>query len=260
MGETDVIRDLTHQGISRTLTHLLAGYKLCRKYHDNYLLHLPHSINTMLPAYNFDRALTRRCLPRPECLIDVGANASQMARLLVLGCASNVFVHSFEPNPHTTCMGTRHMVALMSETKNITLTVPNGDSLCGMTVGGINWGKKTQTMPVWGWRFDEYVDAGKMPMPLCSGPVCMKIDTEGAELEVLKGCGPYLGCIDYLIVEMQNRVRSGAPPYSQFQLLRHLVKYGFNEMEILFSSWEDTESPSASEVLFWRDNAQEHKP
>jgi hypothetical protein len=99
-------------------------------------------------------------------------------------------------------------------------------------------------------RLDDLIDNGKINWFSIKYPLLVKIDTEGCDLDVIKGFGKYIEDVDYLIVEIGNYENNG---FDAIDLYSYLKQYGFNNSRILYSVvYEGTAKPYYMDVLFWR--------
>lgn len=81
------------------------------------------------------------------------------------------------------------------------------------------------------------LDAGEVK--LGRGRVLMKIDVQGSELDVLKGCGQYLGRIAFVKVELSTEeLYAGCPLY--FQVDEYLRARGFLMIEVEPGWWSES--------------------
>ncbi|WP_431204210.1 FkbM family methyltransferase [Bradyrhizobium betae] len=118
------------------------------------------------------------------------------------------------------------LVAAGSENKEVVLNVHDdisGSSLYSQTEGGAFDGEARPTQMR---RLDSL-----LPETL-EHPVFLKLDTQGAEIEALKGLGSRIGEIDLLIVEtVMMKVRKGIPEFAE--LVRFCDEAGFAVYDVL---------------------------
>lgn len=238
-------------GLVRVYSHLKAGSRLCRSTGLKLRLLIPESINSMTAAYNVYRTLREAHLPWPETIIDVGANVSQMARLL-LGMNPNAKIISFEPNPTLCPIGDVIRVALSDTDGEAELFVPLHDAQLGriqltkenMSPSGIHF-------PVRINRMDTLIRKGSIPWDSLKRPIMVKIDTEGSEQKIINGFGKYLSDVSYLLVEVEN-VEQRGQNYNLLQLSTTVATHGFNQCKIVYACYDGPDAPAYTDVLFWR--------
>jgi FkbM family methyltransferase len=132
-------------------------------------------------------------LEKPAAFLDVGANYGSHS---ILFLSAGVPTISFEPNPHcrhyfeAACAlnginGRWEAVALGHEEGHVDLVYPKASAWLGSVDAGIAANLKAsgevETQRVEMRRLDDYI--GDIP----SGPVVVKIDVEGLELQVIEG-------------------------------------------------------------------------
>ncbi len=243
-------------GVIRACSQLTAGRRLCRKAGASLRPFFPNSVNSMTAAWNFNQTLSTESLRPPRTIIDVGANVSQMSKLLMLSCAPDVKLLSFEPNPNLAPMGEVFHLALSNADGEADFFMPSGDD---------NWGTIEELDPapdqaqekqrVVCARFDTLVAEGKVVLPELPRPILLKIDTEGSELRVLEGFGQTLAEIDLLLIEVSNST-SRTSHYNLLTLAAKLRTEGFSGSKVLYSSLEGPKAPTYMDVLFWRERAE----
>ncbi|KGE01634.1 hypothetical protein JL39_04505 [Rhizobium sp. YS-1r] len=86
----------------------------------------------------------------------------------------------------------------------------------------------SRTVPVV--RLDEFLAAGGF-----APPFGLKIDTEGFEIEVLKGCSGIMKDVEFVIAECSIK-RMFQNGYKFSELIQIMADYGFQLMDILSSS------------------------
>ena len=238
-------------GLVRALNQLVAGYKLCSRHGARLRDFVPGSIPSMTAAWNFSLLLKEYCLAKPKTIIDAGANASQMTKLLMLECEPDVSIFSFEPNAGLLPIGTRFELALSDEDGEAQLVGCDEDDL---------WGKIEERGPVEGAsrgtvvrmaRFDTLVEKSEFTMSQAPRPVLLKIDAEGHELRIVKGFGRHMNEMDYLLCEIENRSESGGN-YSLSEMCGQLSRFGFDNSRVLYACYDGPLAPAHMDVLFWR--------
>ncbi len=86
-------------------------------------------------------------------------------------------------------------------------------------------------------------------------PCLLKIDTQGAEIEVLKGAAGLLDQIDVLIIETSfHEFRAGAPEFQD--IVSHVAGLGFHAYEILEGHYRSADNALAQvDVAFCRSDS-----
>ena len=241
----------TPHGIIRAYSQLMAGRRLCRACGMPLRPLIPESINSMTAAYNVQQTLQAANLPVPQTVIDIGANISQMSRLL-LGMNPQAKLFSFEPNPKLSPMGEVSRVALSDTDGTADLFIPSADNDWG-TLEASKSGISTETphFSVETRRMDTLIDSGKMPWASLAHPIFVKIDTEGGEKRVVDGFGKYLSDVTYLLVEVEN-IEARGRNYDLLSLSPVIAAHGFNRCKIMYSCYDGPDAPAYSDILFWK--------
>jgi FkbM family methyltransferase len=208
----------------------------------------------MTAAWNLSEII--KDMPRPATIIDAGANNSQMTRLLQLICEPGARVLSFEPIPSLKPIGERYYQALSDNDGSAEFYVPGGSddelgSLYKDYFESANVGAKT--LKVETARFDTLVKQGKVPWAALKGPILLKIDTEGSELNVMKGFGEYLAKVDYVVTEVSNGYGRGKP-YDLVEMCRCMDAAGFVNSQVIYSCFDGATLPAYLDMVFWRGN------
>lgn len=235
-------------GMVRAFSHLWAGIMLCRKYNEKIFKLIPLSVNSMTAAWNYCKTLPEYGLQPPCTIIDVGANQSQMSRMLAMPSGNEVRILSFEPNPSLEPIGERFDFALSDVDGFACFVTPDDDA---------DWGTikakepEGNTLRVKTARFDSLVQSGVIDFCSLPKPILVKIDTEGSEFDVLAGFGEYLKQIDYLVVEVENLLSRGGN-YTILSLCEFIAANNFKKAKILYSCYDGPASPAYSDIMFWR--------
>lgn len=236
---------------------MMAGWRLCRHFGVPFRRYAPASIPCMTTAWNFSSTLESEELKPPATILDIGANASQMSRLLILSCGKDVAIHSFEPNTALRPIGVCHHLALSDCDGEALFRTPGGETMWGTIHAQDSVsGKQSDSTKVRVARMDSLTSSGEVDWKSLPRPILAKVDTEGGEMAVLKGFGNLLKDVDYLIMEVGNWEERGQH-YSLLEMCRFLEEEGFRNSKILFSCFEGTEAPSYCDLLFWRDSKLE---
>ncbi|MBN1270390.1 MAG: FkbM family methyltransferase [Kiritimatiellae bacterium] len=239
-------------GLVRAFYQLVAGRKYCRAHGAALRPFVPECINPMTAAWNYWQ--TVKDLPRPGTIIDVGANVSQMARLLLLSCAEGAEVYSFEPIPTLEPIGRRFRIALSDRDGTADFYIPfaTDDELGSLNRSfAEHTGARYKTIQVETARFETLVKEGKIDWKQIRRPILLKLDTEGSELQALKGFGDLLREIDYVITEVGNAPERGMR-YDLTEVCAHMTRYGFDSSRVIYACYEGPLAPPYVDVLFWR--------
>ena len=236
-------------GLVRAYSHLKAGRRLCRAMGLRFWPLIPGSVNSMTAAYNVYRTLRGSGLPWPETIMDIGANESQMARLL-LAMNPGARVISFEPNPTVSPIGEVMRVALSDTDGEAELVIPADDA---------GWGTiehrkdrlvaEAKSFRVRMNRLDTLVREGQMPWEILKRPIMAKIDTEGSEKRVVEGFGACLSDVAYLLVEVENTEQRGQS-YNLVQLSNTLSAHGFDQCKIVYACYDGADAPTYAAVSY----------
>ena len=207
----------------------------------------------MTAAWNFKLTLIRGNLERPKTILDVGANISQMTKLLLLSAAADARVISFEPNRCLQPLGEKVEIALSDKDGTADFVIPAHDDDWG-TINALKdvAGDMRQGYKVRQARLQTLIEKGEVPWAQLPKPILMKIDTEGSEKKVLDGTGKYLHDVKYVLIEVENAEERGAN-YNMTDICCVLREYGFDRMRILYSCYDGPEAPAYSDVLFWKE-------
>lgn len=241
---------LSPYGVARILAHLIAGYRLCRACGGRLRDFIPGSINSMTAAWNTFVILRSHLLSPPRTIVDVGANESQMIRLLKMAAEKGVRIVSFEPNPEIKPDGEVFREALSDRDDEGELFVPRGEAGWGSTTRSPLHGA-VRGLPIMLRRFDSLVQDGRIDTATWERPVLVKVDTEGGEYAVLSGFGDQLKQIDYLLIEVENQEQRGGA-YSLTGLSSLLYSHGFDKAATVSSGFNGPDLPPYTDVFFWR--------
>jgi FkbM family methyltransferase len=239
-------------GLIRIFYHLLAGRRLCRKYGVALRRYIPLCINPMTSVWNADRILVG--LPRFETIIDVGANQSQMTRLLRLLAAPGAEILSFEPILSLNPIGKRFHRALSDADGKAEFFIPGAsdDELGSLHRDFADQsGQGARSIQVEMARFDTLVANGVVTWATLKKPILLKIDTEGNELKVLKGFGNYLRSVDYVLTEVENDNSRGRH-YDLIEMCDRMKEAGFNRSRMTYACFEGDSAAPYFDLLFWR--------
>ena len=206
----------------------------------------------MTTAWNFSLTVERENLKRPATILDIGANVSQMTRLLALSCEPGVVVHSFEPNKALKPSGVCHYLAVSDRDGEANFRTPAGETMWGTIsdVGSTPVGRDI-AVKVRKARIDSLVATGELNWEQLPRPILAKVDTEGCEMAALTGFGALLKDVDYLIIEMSNW-EERSQDSTLVDMCRFLGEFGFRHSSILYACFEGDKNPSYLDLLFWR--------
>jgi FkbM family methyltransferase len=208
---------------------------------------MPESIPSMTAANNL--ALTMRAAVAPKTILDVGANVSQMTKLLLLFWP-NARVLSFEPNTALKPAGKVYNIALSDSDETVKFYIP-ADSTWATVVKSKVSAYETKIVQVPSCRFDSLLQKGEISRDELLHPIFLKVDTEGCEYKTLKGFGEFLSQIDYLLLEVTNPHDATNDSLKIFQLLSEC---GFNSSKILYAGHNGSAMPDYLDVLFWKES------
>ena len=165
----------------------------------------------------------------PTIIMDVGANTGQSVRRFKRLFPTSV-IHAFEPSPVTFASlrdeATRHenVVANQMAVGNQIdprLLYENEDSFMSslLTQGAECWGSITRTIEVPMITIDRYCELHSIPRV-----TLLKTDTQGFDLEVIKGCRSIIeaGRLEMVLSEVNfaDLYQGGAEPEDVFRWLR----------------------------------------
>lgn len=209
-------------------------------------------------------AIEHRALLAPlrvASVVDVGANRGQFA-LLALSLFPNAHVHAFEPTPKPL----RRLRAWAAGERRLTLHTlalgtATGEVLMHLSLSDDNSSLKHPTdrqlaehpsTPMVGSmmvplaRLDMVLSPADLPRPCL-----LKIDVQGHELEVLRGCGALLDHIDHVLVEC-SYVELYKDQALGDQLAAHLTDRGFVQAGISHMSHGADGTLLQADLLFSR--------
>jgi FkbM family methyltransferase len=174
---------------------------------------------------------------RPQTFIDVGANVgdfSAAARFLY----PEAQIHAFEPNPahiaalqgrfHGDARATIHACALASRDELRDLHVTGADTLASLLSPAADLAAhfgpaaaRASTLRVPTRRLDATLSIDQLPSPRL-----LKIDVQGAELEVLRGAGAMLSGFDAVKLEISfETYYAGQAQFSE--VISLMTEHGF---------------------------------
>lgn len=198
---------------------------------------------------------------RVASVVDVGANRGQFA-LLALSLFPDAHVHAFEPTPKPL----RRLRAWAAGEPRLTLHAlalgsAAGEVLMHLSLADDNSSLKQPT----GRQLAEYPSTpmvGSMMVPLARldrvlsppdlpRPCLLKIDVQGHELEVLRGCGALLDRIDHVLVEC-SYVELYKDQALGDQLAAHLTDRGFVQAGVSHMSHGADGTLLQADLLFSR--------
>ena len=204
----------------------------------------------MTTAWNFCIAIGSQQAPRS--VIDVGANQSQMTRLLLLVCEREARILSFEPNPKCRPLEKRFHIALSDSKDTAVFYLPPKDAAAGSLCPPESEKSWRDKIEVEVQRFDALVTTGTVPWTELRKPILLKLDTEGNELQVLRGFGRYLAEIQYVLLEVQNgEERPGTRDAIETHKL--MIESGFNRSRVLYACYDGPWAPTYLDTLYWRE-------
>ena len=239
-------------------------------------LHLKrlHKVRAALRSQDLRRALRRKVLPAMEHLpvlrllpqmsfvIDVGTNVGQFA-IVARHCWPVARIISFEPLPvpaarlHAVFEGDERF-----ECRPVALTDRAGLAAFHMTGQDDSSSllkvaprqvaefatQEVAVLQVTTARLDDVVDAADLP----DGPLLLKLDTQGTELDVLRGGTKVLERTDHLIVEISFvELYEGQPQGAE--ILRYLLESGWDVASVYdVKASRRTGEPLQADVLFKR--------
>lgn len=243
----------TPHGLVRAYSHLIAGKRLCRVAGVKLMQYVPESVNSMTAAWNFWLTMKGGNLIKPGTIIDVGANCSQMTKLLLLS-TPDARVISFEPNPKLRPMGEKYEIALSDSDGMAEFYMPHGDDAWGtIEQDNENISAATRHFTVRQASMKSLIQAKAIPWSELPRPILVKIDTEGSEKRVIEGFGAYLQDIAYMIVEVEN-VETRGGNYSMVDLCCLMASYGFRKSKLLYACYDGPDAPAYSDVMFWKND------
>lgn len=241
----------TPHGLVRAYSHLIAGKRLCRAAGKKLTRYIPESVNSMTAAWNFWLTVKVGNLSRPGTIIDVGANRSQMTKLLLL-TAPDARVISFEPNPKLEPLGEKYEIALSDSDGMTEFYIPCSDDDWGtIEPEKENISAATRHFTVRQSSMKSLIQTKTIPWSELPRPILVKIDTEGSEKRVIAGFGEYLRDVSYMIIEVENMEMRGGN-YNMIDLCCLIASYGFRKSKLLYSCYDGPDAPAYSDVLFWK--------
>jgi FkbM family methyltransferase len=169
-------------------------------------------------------------LSEGDTAIDVGAHAGQYALIMAAMCGPSGHVVAFEPDPYARralelnialnpqlTAPTVEPVAVSDEPGEALLYSRGGDSNSSLARSGIGGVAEPEAIRVPLVTLDAYLEAHRLPQPRW-----VKIDTEGAEIRILKGAPKLLASGANIVCELH--------PYAWEEFGNH-----FGELQLLAS-------------------------
>lgn len=203
-------------------------------------------------------------------VFDVGANRGNFAATILLGAPLSQ-VHCFEPNPELFPQLEAKCHSFGME-KGRPRAIPNSVGV-GASPGMLelivtNFAPASSMLPVGqaaetGWPMADFGVRAKVPVPVITlqdyaqetgiaDARLLKLDVQGFELEVLKGCGEFLSQIDYVYAEVQFLpLYEGGPLWTD--LLRFLSERRFYP-EVMGGICLGPSGEPLSADLLWRNS------
>lgn len=204
---------------------------------------------------------------RPSHLIDVGANKGQFA-LATLSLFPNVKIDCFEPLPgpgkiiqawsaHMTDQINLHQCALARSGGHSKFYVTNREDSSSFfepgspqKAAGID---VSETIEVVTERLDSVIDKASI-----SSPSLLKMDVQGAELDVLIGSEGILSSIDFVYLELSFiQLYKNQPLFND--LYEYLVQRGFVLRGLANSDIDKARGPTQTDALFCRVGYQDSR-
>lgn len=234
-------------GLIRAAWHLRAGHELCGSI-SRLQQFVPVSINSMTTANNF--AKVTKNLPPAKTILDVGANVSQMTKLLLQCLPDGVKVFSFEPNPELKPIGKVFNMALADRDGETTFYLPP-DSTWGTIVASKAQDWQNKELKTKLRRFESLLASGEIKLEEMPRPILLKVDTEGCEFQTLSGFGDFLKQVDYIMIEVTNPhiVDASSDAGRIFSLL---LQQGFDKSKVLYAGHDGSSLPDYLDVFFWK--------
>lgn len=200
--------------------------------------------------------LLAKYLNEGDCAIDIGAHAGQYSVLMSAFTGHTGHVYSFEPDPYAREKFKRNFdlnptlkapvlesLACSDTSGETILFSKGGNSQSSLARSAVEFdATKAETISIRTTTLDEYINKHLKQLPKW-----IKIDTEGAEIKVLKGSKQLLGSKARIICELH--------PYAweefgnTFQELQDYVQSANRKMVLLSSGQELVGSPQYCTVL-----------
>lgn len=238
-------------GLLRAWNQCVAGRRLCRAAKRPFRPLVPESINSMTAAWNVWNIFKDGNLPIPGTVWDIGANQSQMTRMILM-LNEKADVVSFEPNAALKPLGKRMVMGISDEDGTAEFTVPGNDPLWGTleAAGTVpENGRKSQTVPIR--RIDSLIESGELSWDAGKGPLFLKVDVEGDEMKVLRGMGNHLNDASYLLIELDNG-ENRLKRYEALELYAVAREAGFTRSRVVYACYDGPDAPSYCDVFFWK--------
>ncbi len=136
-----------------------------------------------------------------DIFYDVGANLGIYSSFAGQTLGDDGMVSAFDPNPSTLSLLYKNISFNCSNFEVFSLALSDRHGF-GRTETEFATGadiRESVGVNVWMDRLDDISDMADLPTP-----TAMKIDVEGAELDVLRGCGELLSDVEILYVEVHE--------------------------------------------------------
>jgi FkbM family methyltransferase len=203
----------------------------------------------------------------PRLILDVGANRGNFATNVLLK-SPLAEVHCFEPNPEIFPLLEAQCARLGREAgRPRAVAFPCG---VGAVAGELElqvlaFDAASSFLPVTpdaeqGFSAVDFTLRRRVRVPIvtleqhaartnAAGAKLLKIDVQGFELEVLKGCGAFLERIEHILVEVQFLpLYQGAPVWNE--ILAYLCRLGFRPLSMAQFCVTGGGSPLQADLLF----------
>jgi FkbM family methyltransferase len=152
---------------------------------------------------------TRAALPEAPVIFDAGANIG-LASLWLAGRFGRAVIHAFEPEGDNFRLLERNLpaeaghrcvdAALGAADGEAVLALSPHGATHSVTSGPANEARDAGTVPVKSMRLDTYLERNGVPRI-----DLLKLDVEGAELDVLEGLGSRIADVDAIVGEVHER-------------------------------------------------------
>lgn len=195
----------------------------------------------------------------PTTIIDVGVATDTDELYVHFPQARYLFVEplaEFEPNLQQLCQrypGSSYMLAAAgAENKEITFNVgPSmGDSSIYQTIESVDGAYEMHKRTVPQYRLDTLWEALEL-----SGPTLLKVDVQGAELEVLKGATAIMDQFEVIVLECGLiETLIGQPIFHEY--VAYLAEQGFVVYDIINTLFSDIGLLAQIDLVFVKKDGQ----